>query len=45
MPRKFFQLLLSYVHAILEIIALSYKLVALHEGRLNIKMAARKALK
>jgi len=35
---------MSYVHAILEISALSFKLVALHEGRLNFKMAARKAL-
>ena len=36
---------MNYVQAILAIIALSHKLVALHEGRLNIKMAARKALK
>jgi hypothetical protein len=35
---------MNYVHAILEIIALSYKLVALHEGRLNFTMVARKAL-
>jgi hypothetical protein len=42
--KNIFQVLLTYVHATLEIITLSFKLGVLHENGLIIKMTACKAL-